>query len=329
MVRRSGVASRDGVAQSAAYADGSPLGFDTDQSVQDKSPWSGGGGRWMVWPMRVLLWAALLVVAYRGVTAIVLDEVPARDTGVSSGSTSSLTQFPVTLAEAFALQFGQVYLNFSPASAGARAQQLAQFIPSNASSSDPNFGWNGSGTLRLQSAQVAGIDVRDANHAVVTLLATVNGQMMELGVPVYAAGAGIVVSAQPAWLPAPPVAVPAGQQQGSSDPAAQSALANQLPAFFQAYASGDSATLNRFLAQGVTLNGLGGTVTYGSIASIYVPAGGATRDITVTVNWQLAGQAGAGGAQLATTYDMSVVDQQSGKWYVRGIRASTQPMGNQ
>jgi hypothetical protein len=284
----------------------------------------------MVWPMRVLLWGALLVVAYRGVTAIVLDEVPARDTGVSGGTTSSSsTQFPVTLAEAFALQFGQVYLNFSPASSGARAQQLGQFIPSSASSSDPNFGWNGSGILRLQSAQVAGIDVRDANQAVVTLLATVNGQMMELGVPVYAAGGGIVVSGQPAWLPAPPVAVPAGQQQGSSDSAAQSALANQLPAFFQAYASGDSATLNRFLVQGVTLNGLGGTVAFGSIASIYVPPGGATRDITVTVNWQLAGQAGSGGAQLATTYDMTVVDQQSGKWYVRNIRASTQPMGGQ
>jgi hypothetical protein len=279
--------------------------------------------------MRVLLWAALLVVAYRGVTAIALNEVPARDAGTSSGATTSASAgFPVLLAESYALEFADVYLNFNPRDVNLRAQQLTQFIPSGASSADPEFGWNGSGTLRLQSANVAGVDVRDSAHAVVTVLASVNGRLMELGVPIYAAGSSVVVSGQPAWLPAPSTLQPAGQQQGSSDPVAQSALMSQLPAFFQAYASGDTATLNRFLAPGVTLNGLGGAVTFASIASIYVPLGGTTRDITVTVNWQLAG-AGAGGAQLSATYGMSVVDQQSGKWYVRGINASTQPMGSQ
>ena len=38
---------------------------------------------------------------------------------------------------------------------------------------------------------------------------------------------------------------------------------------------------------------------------------------------------GAGASRLATTHDMSVVDQQSGRWYVKDIRASTQPMGSQ
>jgi hypothetical protein len=59
-----------------------------------------------------------------------------------------------------------------------------------------------------------------------------------------------------------------------------SALASQLPASFQAYAGGDQATLNRFLALGASV---GGAVSFGSIASITVPPGGATRDITVTV----------------------------------------------
>jgi len=152
---------------------------------------------------------------------------------------------------------------------------------------------------------------------------------MELGVPVYAAGGGLTVPGEPAWLPAPASAQPPNPQQDNSDPVAQSALMSQLPPFFAAYASGDSATLNRFLAPGVSLTGLGGTVTFGSIDSLSVPAGGATRDITVTVNWVLAGQAGTNAAQLSTTYDMVVNDQQSGKWYVKEIRASTQPMGNQ
>jgi hypothetical protein len=62
---------------------------------------------------------------------------------------------------------------------------------------------------------------------------------------------------------------------------------------------------------------------------IEVAPGGATRDITATANWPLPEQVGIGAPRLATTYDMTVIDQQSGRWYVRDIRASTQPMGTQ
>jgi len=57
--------------------------------------------------------------------------------------------------------------------------------------------------------------------------------------------------------------------------------------------------------------------------------GGATRDITVTAIWPQSEQVGIGALRLARTYDMAVIDQQSGRWYVRDIRASTQPMGTQ
>ena len=85
--------------------------------------------------------------------------------------------------------------------------------------------------------------------------------------------------------------------------------------------------LNRFLAPGASLTGLGSTVQFKGIVagSLHVPVsqGGATREITVTVDWQLSGQA----VGFEATYDMSVVDQQGGRWYVKEIRASTQPMG--
>ena len=330
MVRRSSVASLDGGTDSVVYGDESS-DTRTRGGPAAKTPWGGSGRRWTVWPLRVVLWVAILVIGYRGITAIVLNETPS-----STGSTttpaaaSPSTQFPVTLAEAYALQFGQVYLNFNPASANARQRQLAAFIPSNASQqSDPQFGWNGVGVSHLNSEQVADIDVRSSTTAVVTLLATVNGQLMELGVPVYASHGSLVVSGQPAWLPAPSAAQPPTAQPPASDQTAQNALMAQLPAFFAAYANGDQATLNRYLAPGVTINGLNGAVRYDSIGSITVPQGGATRDITVTVNWLLPGQANQGVAQLTTTYDLSVVDQQSGKWYVEDIRASTQPMGTQ
>jgi hypothetical protein len=157
----------------------------------------------------------------------------------------------------------------------------------------------------------------------------VNGQLMELGVPLYASGGGLVVSAEPAWLPAPPVAALPSAPQASSDQAAKGALTSQLPGFFQAFASGDQTALARYLAPGASISGLGGAVGFGGITSLQVPQGGATRDITVTVDWTLPQQAGTGAPRLVTTYDVSVVDQQSEKWYVKDIRASTLPMGSQ
>lgn len=329
MVRRSSVAEADSQAQLTEHGDGAfpPLGLDDDKPA--KSPWRGGGGRWLLWPMRVVLWAAVLVIGYRGVTAIALNETPSSNGSVTNSGSATTTQFPVTMAEAYALQFGQVYLNFNPQNATGRAQQLASFVPSSVSGADPNFGWNGQGASHLESEQVADVSVRGAHNAVITLLASVNGQLMELGVPIYAASGSLVVSGEPAWLPAPPAAQPPTPSQANSDPVAQNQLMSQLPAFFQAYASGDAVTLQRFLAPGAALNGLGGTVTFSSIASMTVPTGGATRGITVTVNWQLPGQGESGSAQVQATYNITVVDQQSGKWYVKDISASTQPMGSQ
>jgi hypothetical protein len=262
------------------------------------------------------------------VTAIVL---PDKNQSGSSGAPAAAPSqgFPVALAEAYALQFGSVYLNFSPADADQRAKELAAFLPSGASD---QLGWNGAGSLQLQSEQVAGIKVADSQHAVVTLLARASGQLFELGVPVYAADGGLSISAEPALLPPPARAAQPQPPNRSSDPNAAAALGGQLPAFFQAYASGDPVTLGRFLAPGATVTGLGGTVTYHSIAGIYVPPGGDSRTITVSVLWHV--QAGASSdspdvtnspAGLEMTYQMQVI-RQNGSWYVKSIGTSLQPL---
>src|SRR5581483_11671032 len=77
IVRRTGIANADGGAESFAYSDdslawpGTPGADRTapgggqrngrDSSPAAKAPWSGGGGRWAVWPLRIVLWAALLI----------------------------------------------------------------------------------------------------------------------------------------------------------------------------------------------------------------------------------------------------------------------------
>jgi cytoskeletal protein RodZ len=330
MVRRSTV---DRSPQPDLYSTDYDPGAGNQETGNGKRPrsgpgWRGAGGRWLVWTFRVVVWAVLLIIGYRGVMAIVLNETPPSNT--PPAPVASAPAFPVQEASAYALQFGQVYLNASPATAGQRASELAPFLP--AGTSDQQLGWNGGGSLALQSEQVAGVRVEDAQHAVVTLLARVNGNMMELGVPVYAAAGGMGISGEPAWLPAPkPVAAPAPPAV-NTDSAAESQLMGQLPEFFRAYASGDQSTLGRFLAPGTSVTGLGGTVMFGSVTGVTAPVGGNVRHIVATVVWEIPGaaakgtQAGNTTASLETTYALTIV-RQHGTWYVQSIAPSTQAGG--
>ena len=179
------------------------------------------------------------------------------------------------------MQFGQVYLNYSPPEAAQRARELTSLS-------------------QLQSAVVASTDVRDAHHAVVTLLARVNGQLMQLGVPIYASSGNLAVSGAPAWLPAPARAAVPTATPPSTDSALQATLMNQLPAFFQAYASGNQVTLGRFLA-------IIAAVTWS------VPDRNANGQVT-----------NAAPAQLQMSYAMTVVES-NGTWYVSDISTSTAP----
>lgn len=329
MVRRSTV---DRSPQPAVYSAGSDAGDlgQGDRSVRRYAApgWRGAGGRWLVWTFRVVVWLVLLIIGYRGVTAIVLNETP--PSHAPPRPTASAPAFPVSLASAYAMQFGQVYLNASPATANQRASGLAPFLPSGA---DPQLGWNQSGTLKLQSEQVASVAVQDAHHAVITLLARVNGGLMELGVPVYASSGGLSISGEPAWLSAPKPVSPPSSSPGNSDSATQAVLTRQLPAFFDAYATGNQVTLARFLEPGVSITGLGGAVAFGSLTSVTVPPGGSVRHIVATVVWQIPGQPAPGAqaakapqAEVEMTYALTIV-RQHGTWYVRSVAPSVQAGG--
>jgi len=122
MVRGSGV---DDPARSDLYGDVPDVdgGQPGRPGRRPRRTWTGGGGRWYVWALRAVLWAVLLIIGYRGIMAIVLDETPASRSGSSSGTSpagSATSSFPATLAEAYAMQFGSVYLNYSPATASQR-----------------------------------------------------------------------------------------------------------------------------------------------------------------------------------------------------------------
>jgi len=242
--------------------------------------WRGAGGRWLIWACRAVLWAVLLLIGYRGVAAIVTGMPLA---GGTAETTARGQGFPVALAKAYALQFGQAYLNFNPATAQGRAGTLAGFLPPGTS---PQDGWNGVGTQMLQSEQVAGVRVLNGHRAVVMVLARVNGHLIEIGVPIYAGGGGMVVSGQPAMIPPPVQAVPPAARVGPADLAARRSLDQMLPAFFRAYASGNALRLSKFAVPGDPVTGLGGVVRFGGIRRLSVPlSAGPVRMITVTVTW--------------------------------------------
>jgi hypothetical protein len=293
-----------------------------DPAPQRSQPWRGAGGRWIIWTGRAVVWAVLLLIGYRGVVAIATGEGTGSTSTPPAAKVPASATFPSTLAGAYALQFGAVYLNWSPATAGARAQSLSHFIASPAA--DPQLGWNGAGTQRLDSEEIAGISVTSARTATVTLLASVNsGHLLELGVPIYVSGGKISVAGLPALLPPPAKASPA-VSSAAADQGAESELTSQLPAFFQAYASGDRTTLARFAAPGSHIRSLDGAVTFAGVDSVYAPTGGATRSIEVTVTWRLPaaangrGNVSAATATLQMTYQLTVV-RQGASWDVLTI----------
>jgi Conjugative transposon protein TcpC len=312
--------------QSAGYASD---GYASDTGVTEQPPRTarrGSGGRWLVWLGRAVVWLVLLLIGYRGILAIVTSYQNPPASTPSGPAAPAANGFPVSLASGFALEFSEIYLNFNPSTAAERATELAPFL---APGTDPKFGWNGSGSQTVQSEQVVGVDVRNANSAVVDVLGLTGGRLIEIGVPVYYSGGGMVVSGQPALLSPPANLIPPTAPKVTIDVPAQQALGRELPNFFRAYASGESAKLNAFAAPGVRLSGLGGEVEFGNIVNVIVPvASGSTRNITVTVTWlpastPSAGPPASGGrAQLQMTYAMTVI-RRGGHWYVSSIGAST------
>jgi hypothetical protein len=128
---------------------------------------------------------------------------------------------------------------------------------------------------------------------------------IELGVPRYPVNGGGAGSAELA-LPS----APSAEHHAIPGPAAALALASRPPAFSRARTSGDRAVPCR-------------------VAGRRRAPGKAARDTPMADGLMPSGEVKGGAPRLATTCDMSVVDRQSARWYVKDIRASTQPMGTQ
>ncbi len=111
MVRKATL-DRDLRPDDRAASDEAEPGLPASPARRPEFRWRGAGGRWLVWVFRVVVWAVLLIIGYRGITGIVAGPQRASPASVSPAAAAP-DGFPAQLAEAYALQFGNVYLNSS------------------------------------------------------------------------------------------------------------------------------------------------------------------------------------------------------------------------
>lgn len=297
--------------------------------------WSGGGGRWLVWTGRIILWALIVVIVVNGIRAP-FERFTGQNTAAPNETVQPESDFPTERGMAFAAQFAGVYLNFSPEDAVSRSGKLAAFV---ADGMDQQLGWDGNGKLGAVAIQPYDIEVTDDANAVVTVAFQTGTRRLHLSVPLYYSsdGSRFVVSGWPAILPAPAPADLPQVAEPESDDAAATELKPQLEGFFRNYASGNGAELQRYVTAGTSLPSFAGAFTFAELKSVTVPVGGATREIQAVVVWVLpdgatpaadsiATDASAGAGRLQQAYRLTVV-KQGDKWYVDDIRGAGRAVG--
>jgi hypothetical protein len=272
---------------------------------------AGSSEQWLRRGWRVLFGAAVVVVLLLGLRDIARPFLGVQPRAQSANASAS---YPRESAEAFAARFTMAYLTFDAARPEQRRRALQQYMgPGDASSA----GWDGQGRETAALALPGGIEVRDGAHALVTVVALVDGgRWVYLAVLVVTDGQGLAVAGTPVLLP-PPALADAAQSPDvmDQDPTLSAQLRPYLTAFLRAYAASSQAELAYYAAPGVVLGGLGGQVTLAGIDSLSVEqASGGQRSAVASVRWM---DSASGGA-LTQRYRLQVL-QVNGKWLVGDV----------
>jgi hypothetical protein len=263
---------------------------------------------WLRNGLRALFAAVAVVLLLLGARDVVRPFLAGSPAGPAPAASAG---YPREAAEAFAVRFALAYLTYDGAHQDAHRQALQAYL---ATGGDPMLGWDGQGRQSAGAAVPSGITVRDAGHALVRVAVLVDsGRWISLAVPVVADGDRLAVGGPPALVPAPalagassPAAVP------DQDPTLSGQLRPYLAAFLRAYAQSSQTELAYYSAPGVAIAGLGGQVSFGSLASLSVEqSSGSVRSAVASVRWQDTGS----GAGLTQRYRLQLVEA-GGKWLV-------------
>jgi hypothetical protein len=276
----------------------------------------GSGGRWIVWVARAVLWTVLVVLLMLGIQALLRPPAPqAPPPVVAEGADVA---FPVHAAEAFAVRFASVYLEWDATDPTSRAERLAPYISDGV---EQQLGWAGNGRqVAVLVLPVHTTVISDA-AAVVTVAAEITGikdpRWIHLSVPVATDGQGrFVVTDTPVLVPGPSEAVAPQEPVQTADSELTNELHEPLSAFFRAYAGTEPGQLEYLLAPGVKVGTLGGMVQFVDLR-LTVPHGGGRRDALAKVRWVDP----VTQSTFTQSYQVTVVKRQDGRWYIEQLGA--------
>lgn len=287
------------------------------------------GGRWMTKVIRVSVFAIAALLMAGGFKNILVAEDPTTTAELAKAVQAEMgnTGFPTEAAETFAIRYAREYLTYDAAGdSDAREQRLAAYAPAAATMES---GWDGTGQQSIITGPYVAVptEVDGKNYATITVTAQVStGQWVALAVPVYASGTGaLAVAGAPAFVTQPTLASSPGRPREVEEDSetADAIEADVLPGFLMAWAASNQTELDRYITPDATAaakTGLGGTVTYDSIAEVKIFTGGDTREGTVSVLWRTVNAEKPNkAAGYRQTYNLTVSKSTDGRWYVKDI----------
>ncbi|MGW1785915.1 conjugal transfer protein [Streptomyces sp. NPDC002143] len=270
--------------------------------------------------------------------------------GKSSGATTAgldaadatryrLTEFPTEQAAAFAEQYAQLCMTFSPDTSSTRRTDLARYISAGV---DPECGWSGQGTSKAVSATWDGTaenlpEYGDHGRYIGVQVRTDDGTLTTLTVPVYVqnlkTGEGMRVAGDIGQMPMPAAADVPEVDQGDEvvDDALSTQLQQQvLPGYFEAWGASDATAMARFITPDASLTattGLTGRLTGPQVGTVvalvpvsvqdtkpYAYSAGQAVQVRVVVDWT-----DAKGVTVRRAYRMTMVNTAQG-WFIKDIR---------
>lgn len=304
---------------------------------------SGGGRRTHV-ALRATLLITTCVFALGscGVMGLVIGKSSGTTTaGLDSSDATRyrLTEFPTEQAAAFAEQYAQLCMTFSPDTSSARRTDLARYASAGV---DPECGWSGEGTSKAVSVTWDGTaeklpEYGDHGRYLGVQVRTDDGTLTTLTVPVYVqdlkTGEGMRIAGDVGQMPLPARAdVPEVDQ---SDEVVDDALSTQLqqkvlPGYFAAWGASDATAMSRFITPDATLTattGLSGRLTNPEIGTVvalvpssvqdtdpYAYGVGQAVQVRVAVDWS-----DAMGVAVRRAYRMTMVNTAQG-WFIKDVR---------
>lgn len=321
-----------------------PPGNKKNSNVKSASRQSSyAGGRKSVFYIRTLCYVVFGVLIFSGIKASFFAEdfpKPAQIIGVVRNDLG-VTQFPVSKATSFVIDFTKAYMTQTPDNSAAREETLKQFVNSgvlNAMEMRVDNSNNFTQTL-VGEPIITGVDSIDDNNAVFTVQVSLStGTNLEMSIPIYydPKKNAMAVAAPVSTLPAITLAeVPSKNHsvQWASDEVVVKAFQSDLENYLKSWAASDSGVLERYISTNATLTartGLSNTFTFKSLEDLKVQvydeeapnADPTRRDAKFSVVWA---DTKSPNVTYKQHYLLKILQQPDKRWYIEDISSVIVP----